>query len=99
MQLIKLTFPVVSFRNLETPNHIHKQGYRDYFAIVDVKELPDLSDWRKINVRDPKLTGAVPNRIRESVRDNPILFAFMNRGVVLSVETVHFDNKTNKLTL
>lgn len=97
MQLSKLTFPVVSFRHLETP--FQKQGYRDYFAIVEISELPDLAGWRKINVRDPKMTGAVPKAIRESVQDNPELFAFMNRGIVLSVETVHFDNKTNKLTL
>jgi hypothetical protein len=99
MQLTKLTFSVVSFRHLETPLHIHKQGYRDYFAIVDVKDLPDLSGWRKINVRDPKLTGAVPNKIRASVRDNPVLFAFMNRGIVVSVEAVQYDNKTGKVTL
>jgi hypothetical protein len=99
MQLSKLTFPVISFRNLEAPQHIHKQGYRDYFAMVDVRDLPDLSEWRKINVRDPKMTGAVPNRIRASVSDNPELFAFMNRGIVLSVESVQFDNKTANLTI
>lgn len=96
-QLSKLTFPVVSFRNLDTP--FHKQGYRDYFAIVEVGDLPDLTGWRKINVRDPKMTGAVPQAIRDSVHDNPELFAFMNRGIVLAVETVQYDNKTNKVTL
>lgn len=99
MQLTKLTFEVVSFRNLDAAQHIQKQGYRDYFAIVDVKQLPDLTQWRKINVRDPKLSGSVPNAIRASITDNPVLFAFMNRGIVLSAESVHFDNKTNKLTL
>jgi hypothetical protein len=99
MQLTKLTFPVVSFRNLESPPHIQKQGYRDYFAVVEINALPDLTGWRKINVRDPKMTGTVPEAIRSSVRDNPDLFAFMNRGIVLSVESVHFDNKTNKVTL
>jgi hypothetical protein len=97
MQPTKLTFPVVSFRHLETP--FQKHGYRDYFAMVEVDDLPDLSDWRKINVRDPKLTGAVPQAIRQSVRDNPELFAFMNRGIVLSVESAYFDNKTNHVTL
>jgi AIPR protein len=99
MQLTKLTFPVVSFRHLETASQIQKQGYRDYFAMVEIGKLPDLSGWRKINVRDPKLTGAVPEAIRASVRDNQDLFAFMNRGIVLSVESVQFDNKTNQLTL
>ena len=93
----RFTFPVVSFRHLETP--FHKQGYRDYFAVVDIRQLPDLSGWRKINVRDPKLTGSLPEKIRASVGDNPELFLFMNRGIVLSAESVSFDNKTSKLTL
>src|SRR5438034_7905477 len=96
-QPTKLTFPVTSFRNLDTP--FQKHGYRDYFAIVEIKHLPDLDGWRKINVRDPKMTGSVPDAIRSSARDNPELFAFMNRGIVLSVESVNFDNKTGKLTL
>jgi hypothetical protein len=92
-------FPVVSFRHLESPNHIAKQGYRNYFALVEVNALPDLKGWRKINVRDPKLTGSVPAAIRKSVGDNPDLFAFMNCGIVLSVHSAHLDNKTNQLTL
>lgn len=93
----RLTFPVVSFRHLESP--FEKQGYRDYFATVDIGHLPDFSGWRKINVRDPKLTGTVPNAIRNSVKDNPELFLFMNRGIALSVDSVSFDNRSSKLTI
>ncbi len=93
----RITFPVVSFRHLETP--FNKQGYRDYFAVVDIRELPDLVGWRKINVRDPKLTGTVPAAIRESVKDNPELFLFMNRGIVLSVDEVSFDQRASNLTV
>jgi hypothetical protein len=93
----RFTFPVVSFRNLETP--FKKQGYRDYVAVIDVRHLPDFSSWRKINVRDPKLTGAVPEAIRTSVRDNPELFVFLNRGIVLSVDTASFDNDQGLLTI
>jgi hypothetical protein len=64
----RFTFPVASFRHIETP--FQKKGYKDFLAVVDISHLPDLSAWRKINVRDPKLTGAVPKAIRESVRDN-----------------------------
>jgi len=95
--LVQLTFPVISFRNIETP--FQRQGYRNYLAIVDVRNLPDLNGWRKINVRDPKSTGAVPRAIRESVHSNPDLFLFLNRGIVLSVLSVFFDNKTSQLTL
>lgn len=94
----KLTFPVVSFRLLETP--FQKEGYRDYFAIVETSNLPVVSDtWREINVRDPKLTGAVPKAIRDSFRSKPDMFVFLNRGIVLAVESVFFDNKTSSVTI
>lgn len=89
--------PVVSFRNLETP--FAKAGYKDYYAVVDIRDLPDFSDWRKINVRDPKLAGAVPSAIRESIHDKPDMFLFMNRGIVLSVESVTFDNKKSSIQI
>jgi len=93
----RITFPVASFRHLDTP--FAKQGYRDYFAVVPIQSLPDLSEWREINVRDPKLTGRVPNAIRESVKENTELFMFMNRGIVMSVESASFDQKTSEVTL
>ena len=93
----RFAFPVASFRHIETP--FQKQGYRDYVAIVAVDKLPDLTGWRKINVRDPKLTGAVPKAIRDSVHDNPELFVFMNRGIVVSVESASFNNQNSELTL
>jgi hypothetical protein len=97
MKTTSFSIPVVSFRNLDTP--FHQQGYGDYFAVVHVKDLPDFTGWRKINVRDPKLTGAVPRAIRESFRDKKDLFLFMNRGIVLSVDKATFDNKTSVVTL
>src|SRR6266404_1333442 len=93
----RLTFPVASFRNIETP--FQRQGYRNYVAVVDIHDLPDLTGWRKINVRDPKLTGAVPDAIRGSLKDNPDLFVFLNRGIVVAVDEVSFSNQKSELTL
>jgi len=93
----RFVFPVISFRHVETP--FLKQGYRNYMAVLDICHLPDLSNWRKINVRDPKLTGAVPKAIRESVHDNPELFVFLNRGIVLAVDGASYNNQTSELTL
>lgn len=91
------TFPVVSFRHLETP--FVKTGYKDYFAVVEVSELPDFTNWRRINVRDPKLTGSVPEAIRNGLRDKPDTFLFMNRGLVVSAQRVSFDNSHGKSSL
>src|SRR4051794_33372787 len=97
MKPVTLSFPVVSFRNIETP--FHQIGYRNYVAVVEIHKLPDFTAWRKINVRDPKLTGSVPKAIRKSVGANPELFLFMNRGIVLAVEKASFDNKANVVSL
>jgi hypothetical protein len=92
-----VTVPVVAFRHLGTP--YDRNGYRDYFAVVDVNNLPDLANWRRINVRDPKLTGAVPRAIRKGFQEYAELFLFMNRGLVLSVDSVSYDQKASTMTL
>ena len=98
MSRIKITFPAFSFRRVETPFD-KKPGYRNYIAVVEVADLPDLSAWRKINVRDPKLTGSLPKEIRESFLGNAETFVFLNRGIVLAVQAVEFDNARGTLQL
>jgi hypothetical protein len=90
------TFPVVSFRNLETP---YQKDYRDYYAVVDTSQLPDLSDWLEINARGQKLTGYVPDKIRHSFNDSPDTFVFRNRGLAISVDKVTYDNKSSVVTM
>jgi hypothetical protein len=92
-----ITMKVSSFRHLETPPPLLKAGYRDYYAYVLDTDLPDLKEWRKVNVRDSKLVGFVPNKIRDGF-NNP-LFPINNRGLSIAVKTVRFDNATNMLTL
>ncbi|MBX3005474.1 MAG: AIPR family protein [Anaerolineales bacterium] len=91
------TFPVVSFRHLDTP--FQHKGIHEYFAVVETANLPDLSDWKDINVRDAKLTGEVPDAIRKTFQANPEMFLFMNRGLVLSVAKAQLDNRNSTLTI
>lgn len=92
------TFPVYSFRKIETPFE-KEVGYRNYLAIVNVKDLPDLTQWREINVRDPKTRGHVPQKIQSSLLEDSTLFVFKNRGLVLSASAVSFDNRKSTATI
>lgn len=94
----RFTFPAFSFRRIETPFD-KTPGYKNYIALVEVNDLPDLGEWRKINVRDAKLTGSLARDIRESFLTNQETFVFLNRGLVLSVAGVDFNNGSGVLTL
>jgi hypothetical protein len=89
--------PVVSLRRI--PSKADSDGLKTYIAVVNVSNLPDLSEWRKINVRDPKLNGAVPKAIRQTLDEDPESFLFKNRGLVITVKTARFDNESNILTI
>lgn len=92
MRAESFSIPVFSLRRIETPFE-RSPGYKNYLAVVDIQQLPDLQRWRKINVRDPKTRGRVPNAIRESLLARPQEFVFMNRGLVLAAEKVDFIEK------
>jgi AIPR protein len=98
MSRARISFPAFSFRRVETPFDKHP-GYKNYVAVVEVNDLPDLSDWRKINIRDPKLTGELPRAIRDSFLSNKETFVFLNRGIVLAVDSAEFDNSKGQLHL
>lgn len=104
MKNARISFPVYSFRRIETPFD-KDPGYRDYVAIVDVAKLPDLTDWRKINVRDPKLStreGSLTREIKDTFLGERGTFVFYNRGLVVAAQAVEFekhDEKSGTVTL
>jgi len=93
----QLTFPAVSFRRIPSPADPRNQ--RSFVAVVSVFDLPDLSGWRKINVRDAKETGAVPKAIRTTLDEDPDMFFFKNRGLVITADKVVFDTESGVITL
>lgn len=84
---VVLSFPAFSLRRIETPFE-RKPGYKNFVAIIDARDLPDLSKWREINVRDPKGRGRVPKAIRSSFNEKPDEFVFLNRGLVVAADKV-----------
>jgi len=93
----QLVFPAVSFRRIPSPSDAQSQ--RSYVAVVNVFDLPDFSEWRKVNVRDSRETGSVPKAIRQTLEEDADMFFFMNRGLVVTAEAVSFDTENALLTL
>lgn len=93
-----LRFPVESFRRIENPYDV--AGTRNYLMVVNIKSIPkELWDWRKINVRDAKLSSNVSKGIRETLENDPDSFFFKNRGMTLIVSKVQYDQKSKNAEL
>lgn len=88
----RFVVPVVSYRRIATPF----ESKENYIAIIRIADLPDLSEWRRVNVRDVKLTGRVPVAIENSLRTDQD-FVFMNRGLVVNVDKIEFNNKNSTI--
>ena len=83
----------LGFNRLPSPLE-KSHNIKNYYALVGADDFFNLEGWRRINVRDPKSFGRIPNRIKESLREKE-LFCLINRGIILSAKDVRFDNKTD----
>jgi hypothetical protein len=67
---------------------------RTYIAAVRLQDVPiELADWRKINVRDPKMTSGVARAIVGSLQDSPESFFFKNRGLTIIASDIHLRDR------
>lgn len=85
-----------SFRKLDDPFENGKS--KKYVFYVKVDEVPDGIPMAT-NPRDQKLTSNVANAIKESLLSNDGYFHLKNRGIVISAESVHYNNKNNTATI
>jgi len=92
-----VTFKVESLRTIPEP--IADRVTKRHIAIVNVKDLP--SDFpTETNPREQNLGTKVAKRIKNSLSNNPLqTFHLLNRGILISADTVKFNNSTNMLTL
>ncbi|WP_225745006.1 AIPR family protein [Marinilactibacillus sp. Marseille-P9653] len=87
--------PVCGFRKLEDP---FVTKYNKYFTYVHVKDIPaDLP--MMTNPREQNLNTDVAKAIKNSLTSGEQQFHKRNRGILLSVDSIHFNNKTDKMTL
>jgi hypothetical protein len=95
---MNLSFDVHSVRKLESP--YDREGRRTHMAVVGARNLPpELGTWREVNPRDANVKSYVSRQIRQTLQENPEMFFFRNRGLVVTAKSVKFDNAANRLTL
>ena len=100
---MQFVIPVSSYRHLKTTSDksTSESAHKDYsvnMKVVDLMSSVDLTDWRRLNVRDPKLSGSVPRAISDGAKDEVDLFVYMNRGIVIAVENISYDNNSDLVT-
>ena len=61
-------------------------------AVIEARKLPDLKDWREINVREAKMRGRVPTAIRKSFDEKADEFLFMNRGLAIAAAKIEYSD-------
>lgn len=93
----KYNFFVKAFRKMEDPTN--EAGCSKYVCYAKTSSVPDgLADWMGTNPREQKMSTNVAKRILGSLEDNQN-FHELNRGILMSVENIAFDNKTNTATI
>lgn len=101
-----LTFKVESFRKIPNPyqqKDLEKKNDHDYpqmyFAICDVKNLPDDIPMAT-NPRNQAMGTSVARKIKQTLLNtsDPV-FYLLNRGMVISSSSVHYDNNSGNLSI
>ena len=101
-----LTFPVENFRKLPNPYQQRDEEKKSddaypqmYFAICDVKEIPEDIPMAT-NPRNQSMNNGVAKKIKASlVNTSEPFFYLLNRGLVISAASVHYDNNSGKLSI
>lgn len=95
-----MNFPVKSFKRFANPYN-EKADAAKYQCFVNAKDIPeDLEEWMDVNPREQNLGTDVSKSIRQSLLDNDNEnFHLLNRGLLISVERITFNNKTDSIDI
>ena len=94
----KFEFSAKEFKKMNDP--VGKNGgHIKYVCYVRANSIPDeFEDWMLTNPREQKMTTNVAIAIEDSLSEN-INFHELNRGILMSVDEIEYDNKTGIVTI
>lgn len=101
--MLKVKFKVVGLRKLPNPygaflEDSKKKAPEMYTVICDVRDMPDRLP-TKTNPREQNMRTKVAARIKEGLLSENSPFFLLNRGMLISVKEVKFDNVNSELIL
>ena len=96
--MVEFEMNAKSFKKMEDPVN-KKNGHVKYVCYVQAKSIPyEFDNWMSTNPREQKMTTNVASKIIDSLENNPC-FHELNRGILLSAQSVTYDNSTGIVTV
>lgn len=97
----EVTFKAKSVKKMDNPlEDGSKADSQKYICYVKLQDVPEeFAEWMGTNPRDQKLTTAVAKDIEKSIESGVPNFHEINRGIVMSIDTFAFNNKTDEVTV
>lgn len=93
----KYELKVKAFKKMEDPTETSVRA--KYVCYTQASSIPnDFTDWMGTNPREQKMNTNVAKRILISLEDNQN-FHELNRGILMSVDNISYDNKKNIATI
>ncbi len=96
--MARLTFSAEQFKKMADPSSPDSKHIK-YVCYANAKTIPQaLEDWMSTNPREQKMTTNVAKSITNSLLEN-VNFHELNRGILLSAQSVEYDNQTRKVSI
>lgn len=96
--MAKLVFTADQFKKMVDPVDERSKHIR-YVCYANAASIPqDIENWMETNPREQKMTTNVAKTISSSLQENAN-FHELNRGILLSAESVEYDNQKKQVTI
>lgn len=96
--MVQMRLNAKEFKKMADPNDSSSKHVK-YVCYVQARSIPqEINEWMGTNPREQKMTTNVAQKIRESLLENSN-FHEMNRGILMSVAKVKWDNSSGELLL
>ena len=90
---MKIQMKAKSFKKMECPNEENGEGRAKYVCYIQCASIPDeLLNWMATNPREQKMSTNVAKKISDGLINKN--FHELNRGILMSVDDITYDNKT-----